>query len=120
MKSYYENQDEEKNPFDILPETYLVSTQRDMSANPEFNDLLKRYLDSNEPQIWICKPGQNSNRGRGIRIFTNLDKIRRFLEQKAGESWVIQKYISRPILIGGVHWNNTPMRKFDIRMFGLA
>ena len=34
--------------------------------------------------------------------------------------WVVQQYISRPLLIGGSLWGNTPMRKFDIRMFGLA
>lgn len=43
-----------------------------------------------------------------------------FLQQKPQEQWIIQKYITSPLLIGGPHWNNTPMRKFDIRMFGLA
>ena len=33
---------------------------------------------------------------------------------------MVQKYISNPLLVGGYHWNNTPMRKFDIRIFGLA
>jgi tubulin--tyrosine ligase/tubulin polyglutamylase TTLL9 len=33
---------------------------------------------------------------------------------------VVQKYIQNPLLIGGPHWKNTPLRKFDIRAYGLA
>ena len=29
--------------------------------------------------IWIVKPGKNSNRGRGIRIFSQVLKIKKFL-----------------------------------------
>lgn len=42
------------------------------------------------------------------------------MQQKPQEQWIIQRYITSPLLIGGPHWNNTPMRKFDIRIFGLA
>ena len=33
---------------------------------------------------------------------------------------MVQKYIENPLLIGGPQWYNTPYRKFDIRVFGLA
>ena len=39
--------------------------------------------------IWICKPGENANRGRGIKIFNNLNKIKKFLQQRTEENWVI-------------------------------
>jgi hypothetical protein len=38
--------------------------------------------------IWIVKPGK-SNRGRGIRIFSEVPKIKKFLQYKAGEELII-------------------------------
>ena len=34
--------------------------------------------------------------------------------------FVVQEYIERPMLVGGTNWFNSPLRKFDIRMFGLV
>ena len=79
-----------------------------------------KIMEENSEAIWIVKPGKNSNRGRGIRIFQEVTKIKKFLQSKMGEEWIIQRYINTPMLIGGPNWKNTPMRKFDIRMFGLA
>jgi hypothetical protein len=99
----------------FFPQSFNIKTQSDMSRFAEFE-----VMNTMPETIWIIKPGENSNRGRGIRIFKRVDLIRLFLQQKAGERWVIQKYIHNPILIGGAFWHKTPMRKFDIRMFGLA
>jgi ABC-type protease/lipase transport system fused ATPase/permease subunit len=35
--------------------------------------------------VWIVKPGENSNRGRGIQIFEDLDQIREFVETTTRE-----------------------------------
>ena len=81
--------------------------------------MCKKY--SNKEQIWICKPGENANRGKGIVVLPNLEQVKKLLSTtKDGERWVVQKYINRPLLVGGPHWFNSPMRKFDIRIFGLA
>lgn len=62
--------------------------------------------------VWIVKPGENSNRGRGIEIFNNIKQIEEFISSQKGSKFVIQKYIDNPLLI--------EKRKFDIRVFGLA
>ena len=76
----------------------------------------------NFEDVWICKPGENANRGRGITVFPSLLQVQHFLQKanKAGTRWVVQKYIKDPLLIGGQHWFNSPLRKFDIRVYGLA
>jgi len=30
-------------------------------------------------QIWICKPGENANRGYGIEVLPNLAAVKKFL-----------------------------------------
>ena len=68
--------------YEHFPDSYSIVTNSDMIES-------LKILDSNPRQIWICKPGENSNRGRGIRIFVGLEKIKKFLQQKPGEMWVI-------------------------------
>jgi hypothetical protein len=36
-------------------------------------------MEESPEAIWIVKPGKNSNRGRGIRIFSQVPKIKKFL-----------------------------------------
>ena len=104
----------------ILPITINIETTFNMNDNEQFRNLTKMYSDQAD-QIWICKPGENANRGYGIEVLPNLAAVKKFLQSTgAGERWVVQKYIDRPLLVGGQHWLNTPMRKFDIRIFGLA
>ena len=81
---------------------------------------MEKHSDDKE-QIWICKPGENANRGKGIVVLQGLENVKQFLQgTRVGERWVVQKYITKPLLVGGPNWFNTPMRKFDIRIFGLA
>ena len=68
--------------------------------------------------IWIVKPGENSNRGNGISVFDELYEINKILNaakknrEEGPQTFIIQKYIERPLLYKG--------RKFDIRHYMLA
>ncbi len=67
--------------------------------------------------MWIIKPGECTNRGRGIVVCSSIEEIEEYMEKKKvhknGEiqSYIIQKYIEKPLL-----YQN---RKFDIRCFML-
>lgn len=78
--------------------------------------------------MWIVKPGENTNRGNGIQVCSTLREIENIirtcrprreepakdvnakLEDCQRRTFILQKYIDRPLLIRG--------RKFDIRAFG--
>lgn len=63
--------------------------------------------------VWIIKPGENTNRGYGINVARDLNDIRKFISPDGQNSnFIVQKYIDNPFLIH--------RRKFDFRVFGLV
>lgn len=39
----------------------------------------KSTKKSNPKNVWIIKPGENSNRGNGISIFDNLEDVKYYI-----------------------------------------
>lgn len=67
--------------------------------------------------MWIIKPGENTNRGNGINVSSNMNEIKQLITRAASNpltkdrTFIIQKYIDYPLL---VH-----KRKFDFRCYGM-
>jgi len=44
--------------------------------------------------IWIVKPGENTNRGKGIKVCNSVEQIKEYIEEKEGKkgrTFIIQK-----------------------------
>ena len=86
MKNYYNYCCESTDVFETLPLTFHVKTGLEDTRFVEF----KSYFDRDQQQIdkailekqrvnlrnvWIIKPGENSNRGTGIVVESKYEKI---------------------------------------------
>lgn len=122
MKAYYECMGE--NPFDYIPLTYHI---QEGSLDPMFENFNKKYIDIQEngdskgrkvQNIWIVKPGENTNRGNGINVCNSFEQIISLVDSNVKlnngkyRSYIVQKYIENPLLIN--------KRKFDIRCYSLV
>jgi len=65
--------------------------------------------------LWIVKPGENTNKGKGISLMNDLEEIKEFISSgkanKESRTYLIQSYLDRPLLYN--------KRKFDIRCYML-
>lgn len=109
LKRFYESQ--KLNPFDCIPLTFHI---RDTDSDPQYQKFLAAYSSApTSANIWIIKPGENTNRGEGIRIARELQEIQQILKEMCEKhhTAILQKYMENPLLIN--------KRKFDIRCYAL-
>lgn len=125
MKQYFELLGQD--PFASLPLTFHI---KDGELDPEFRRFEEVYAKitaeaeqesdpSKKPRnIWIIKPGENTNRGTGISVCGSIEQIKEEMKTaqvgpKPGvkRTFILQRYLDRPYLIN--------KRKFDIRLYAL-
>jgi hypothetical protein len=82
--------------FSFMPETFTIPKER-AELSEEMDAL---------GGLWIVKPS-GSACGRGIRIVNSVADVPSYVGAK--DSFVVQKYVDRPLLISG--------RKFDLRLY---
>ena len=110
-----------KDPFEHIPLTFHIKNGKD---DPEFAKFMQEYEDieiekaKNKVQnLWIIKPGENSNRGQGISLANSLGQIKDLISRNIDSktttphTYIIQKYIEKPFLLH--------KRKFDIRCYAM-
>ena len=83
--------------FDFAPESYILPN--------EYTKFVHAYSEQESQGMWICKP-TDSSRGRGIFLVKDLSDL------TYAQQYVIQKYIERPLLVGGY--------KLDMRIYVLV
>lgn len=103
-----------KDVFEFVPITFHVKHQDDeeFAKFKEYFSEQNKELSSNN--VWILKPGENSNRGQGISLFNSLTTLASLLQKQKSQkknTFILQKYIENPFLIH--------RRKFDFRCYGL-
>lgn len=95
--------------YDFFPDTYCLPAEYSL-----FVEAFKR-----SPGIsWIMKP-IGSSQGKGIFLFEKLHQISEWKndlrwkpEDSKAEKYIVQRYLSSPLLIGG--------KKFDLRIYVLV
>eukprot|EP00667_Euglena_gracilis_P013278 EG_transcript_13686 len=102
---------EEAALYDFFPPSFVLPAEYSM-----FQEEFKKTPGA----VWIMKP-TGQCQGRGIFLFTKLQHVADWRrdtrfgtnnDQNAVEAYVVQRYIDRPLLIGG--------RKFDMRIYALV
>lgn len=116
LKSYCEQQ--KKDLFHYIPLTFHICPGSKEDEMGEFKAAYQRELGRKQREetanMWIIKPGEGTNCGRGIHVSSDLSDILGLVSGRhssANRTYIIQRYIEAPLLI------NT--RKFDIRCYGL-
>ena len=114
--------------FSIIPLTFHI---KDGLNDPEFHRFSSIYRQNSKSKdrfdeekrsrgnIWIIKPGENTNRGSGITVCNTLEQVKAEISSYAvcavtgmKRTFVVQKYVENPMLIN--------KRKFDIRCYALV
>jgi hypothetical protein len=120
MRNYYTYCcDGEYEVFDTLPLTFHIKNGQNDPEYYRFEEYYKQeslncQRNKNRKNIWIIKPGENTNRGTGIKVEQEIGRIRNLVHQYCGgnRTMILQKYIDNPLLV--------QRRKFDIRCFSLV
>lgn len=97
--------------YDFVPKTWILSSKCPQQAKD-----LERAMAEKNGWTYICKPTAGSQ-GRGIRLVKNFSDLRGPLRDafpRGGErmppmEFVVQRYVSRPLLVDGY--------KFDCRVY---
>ena len=119
MKNYYIATS--KNVFEYMPLTFHIKYGEE---DPEFIRFVNEYQGieiekskTRSQNLWIIKPGENSNRGQGIHLGSTLSQIKELISEKIDpetlkpHTYIVQKYIEKPFLLH--------KRKFDIRCYAV-
>jgi len=114
MKRYYKAIG--RNEEEVLPLTFHIkdgiTDSEFLKFASYFEQYQTKYGGEKTKNVWIIKPGENSNRGCRIKVLNSIEEIKKVIEAvKKSRTYIIQKYIENPLLIG--------KRKFDIRVYGL-
>lgn len=94
---------------DIVPLTYIFDGK--LKERNEFLAEYDRRENEGLDNTWILKPSGGAH-GDGIRVMRDVNDILTVLDN-AGSSWVVQKYLEKPLLLPGA-------RKFDMRCMVLV
>jgi tubulin monoglycylase TTLL3/8 len=114
---YFNTMVYEEEPEESDEEEEQLRRQEEERAAIESDERLKEIRRKYPVQrnIWIVKPGENTNRGNGISVCSELNEIRSLVlssrDGAADSTFIIQRYIENPLLIHG--------RKFDFRCYGV-
>lgn len=77
------------NPWDHIPQSFLIKngvkdktfTQFLELTTDEFNPLSRSCESDEIPDInlWIIKPGENTNRGKGIKVCKTVEQLKKYM-----------------------------------------
>lgn len=114
LKSYYEitGEDIDKN----IPLTFLIQVSNKSEEMQAFCNHYEDNMTNDRDNRWILKPGEFTNRGKGIKISQRYNSIEKYVNSSERDWSIVQKYIHNPLLINNGSGGN---RKFDIRCFAL-
>ncbi len=73
-----------RDPFNYIPTTFHIKTGTQDPEWEKFEDYFQNKQKGlgDDINLWIIKPGENSNRGQGIEIADNLQEIKKIVNQK--------------------------------------
>ena len=82
------------NVYNFWPESFILPG--------EYTKFVHRWSEEEKPGLWICKP-DGAAQGRGIFLINDLGDL------KYETQYIVQRYIERPLLVGGY--------KMDLRIY---